>query len=60
MTLTPPNSNAVVMKGKSYISTPPVGSTACTEPQCLYKGDLYLYILCTLGPYEFGKAKVKR
>ena len=23
-------------------STPPMGSTACTEPQCLYKGDLYL------------------
>ena len=23
-------------------STPPMGRTACTEPQCLYKGDLYL------------------
>ena len=22
------------------------GPTACTEPQCLYKGDLYLYLLC--------------
>jgi len=21
-----------------------MGRTACTEPQCLYKGDLYLYI----------------
>ena len=21
-----------------------MGSTACTEPQCLYKGDLYLYL----------------
>jgi len=21
-----------------------MGHTACTEPQCLYKGDLYLYI----------------
>jgi len=21
----------------------PMGRTACTEPQCLYKGDLYLY-----------------
>jgi len=20
-----------------------MGRTACTEPQCLYKGDLYLY-----------------
>ena len=22
----------------TYTSTPPVGRTACTEPQCLYKG----------------------
>jgi len=21
-----------------------MGRTACTEPQCLYKGDLYLYL----------------
>ena len=21
-----------------------MGITACTEPQCLYKGDLYLYL----------------
>jgi len=26
----------------SYTSTPPIGRTACTEPQCLYKGALYL------------------
>ena len=26
----------------SYTSTPPVGRTACTEPQCLYKGADYL------------------
>ena len=38
-----PPSSAVVMKGKSYTSTPPMGRTACTEPQCLYKGSLYLY-----------------
>ena len=30
-----PPSSAVVMKGESYISTPPMGHTACTEPQCL-------------------------
>jgi len=25
-----------------------MGRTACTEPQCLYKGDLYLYLsACT-------------
>jgi len=28
----------------SYTSTPPIGRTACTEPQCLYKGALYLYL----------------
>jgi len=22
-----------------------MGCTACTEPQCLYKGDLYLYLI---------------
>ena len=22
-----------------------MGHTACTEPQCLYKGDLYLYLM---------------
>jgi len=38
-------SSAVVMKGYSYTSTPHMGRTACTEPQCLYKGDLYLYFL---------------
>ena len=26
----------------SYTSTPPMDRTACTEPQCLYKGALYL------------------
>ena len=46
-----PPYSAVVMKGQSYISTPPMGRTACTEPQCLYKGDLYLQltaVLCSL------------
>ena len=38
-----PPSSAVVMKEQSYTSTPPIGRTACTERQCLYKGDLYLY-----------------
>jgi hypothetical protein len=28
------------MNKKSYTSTPPMGRTACTEPQCLYKGAL--------------------
>ena len=34
----------LVMKEKSYTSTPPMGRTASTEPQCLYKGALYLYL----------------
>jgi len=25
-----------------------MGRTACTEPQCLYKGTLYLYLLTDL------------
>ena len=37
-----PSSSALVMKEYSYTSTPPIGRTACTEPQCLYKGALYL------------------
>jgi len=41
VTLTPhPLLSAVVMKGYSYTSTPPMGRTACTEPQCLYTGAL--------------------
>ena len=31
---------------ESYTSTSPMGLTPCTEPQCLYKGALYLYLLC--------------
>ena len=27
----------------TYTSTPPIDRTACTEPQCLYNGALYLY-----------------
>jgi hypothetical protein len=39
-----PPSSDVVMKGQSYTSAPPMGRTHCTEPQCLYKGALYLYL----------------
>ena len=42
--LSPPSS-AVAMKGQSCTLTPPKGRTACTEPQCLYKGALYLTFL---------------
>ena len=35
-----PPSSAVVKKGQSYTSTPPVGRMARTDPQCMYKGAL--------------------
>ena len=37
----------------TYTSTPPMGRTACTEPQFLYKGALYLYLYLysPYGPY---------
>jgi len=35
----------LVIKEQNYTSTPPMGHIRlCTEPQCLYKGDLYLYM----------------
>jgi hypothetical protein len=45
VTLTPHPFCAVVKKEYSYTSTPPMGRTAFTEPQCLYKGALYLFIV---------------
>ena len=36
-----PPSSAVVKKRLGYICTPPMGRTACTDLQCLYKGALY-------------------
>jgi len=33
----------LVMKEYSYTFTPPIGRTPCTEPQCLYKGAIYLF-----------------
>jgi hypothetical protein len=29
-----------------------MGRTACTEPQCMYKGDLYLYLTVELYLYS--------
>jgi hypothetical protein len=49
VTLTPhPLLVPLVMKEQSYTSTPPMGRTVCTEPQCLYKGALYLYLIYSL------------
>ena len=46
VTLTPhPLLVPLVMKEQSYSFTPPMGRTACTEPQCLYKGELYVYYI---------------
>jgi len=44
----------------TYTSTPPVGRTACTEPQCLYNGALYLYLYLYSpnGPYGLYRASV--
>ena len=49
-----PPSSAVVKKGQSYTFNPPMGRTACTEPQCLYKGALYLYRL-----FPFARARAR-
>jgi hypothetical protein len=40
----------LVMKEWSYTSTLPMGRTACIELQCLYKGDLYLFIYNYFNP----------
>ena len=44
----------------TYTSTPPVGRTACTEPQYLYKDALYLYLYLysPYGPYGLRRASV--
>jgi len=31
-----------------------MGCTACTEPQCLYKGDLYFNLLSATDENDFG------
>jgi len=44
----------------TYTSTPPIGRTACTEPQYLYKGALYLYLYLhsPYRPYGLYRASV--
>ena len=50
-----PPSSAMVKKEQSYISTPPMGRTVCTESQCLYMGALSLPFLNStiflIGPF---------
>ena len=50
-----PPSSAVVKKEQSFTSTPPMGRTACTEPQCLYKGVLYLRRYIIMAYDSFAK-----
>ena len=44
----------------TYTSTPLMDRTACTEPQCLYNGALYLYLYLysPYGPYGLYRASV--
>jgi len=44
----------------NYTSTLPTGRTACTEPQCLYNGALYLYLYLysPYGPHGLYRASV--
>jgi len=37
---------------QSYISTPPMGRTACTEPQCLYSRAIPLLPLWAVRPVQ--------
>jgi len=38
----------------NYTSTPPMGRTACTEPQCLYNSALYLNIFTSIPDSHAG------
>jgi hypothetical protein len=42
----------LVMKEQSYTSTPPMGRTACTEPQCLYSRAIPLLPLWAVRPVQ--------
>jgi len=53
VTLTPSSPfSAVVKKEQSYTPTPPVGCTACAEPQCLYSTAISLLPLWAVGPVQ--------
>jgi hypothetical protein len=47
-----PPSSAMVMKEWNYTSIPPVGRTACTEPQCLYSRAISLLPLWAVRPVQ--------
>jgi len=50
----------LVMKEYSYTSTPPMGRTACTEPQCLYLFTVHLDIIKVLLPTDAQENCFKR
>ena len=44
----------------SYTSTPPIGRTACTEPQCLYSTAILLLLLWAVRPvHSLGACTVQ-
>ena len=47
-----PPSNSLVKKEYSYTSAPPMGRTACTEPQCLYSTAIPLLLLWAVRPVQ--------
>jgi hypothetical protein len=54
-----PPSSTVVKKEYKYISTPFIGRTACTEPQCLYSTAIPLLPLWTVRPIQSLSACTK-
>jgi len=50
----------VVKKEYSYTSTPPMGHAACTEPQCLYKDELYPFFTQSQEEKEYPTYSKKR
>ena len=51
------SSSAVVKKEQSYTSTPPMGRTACTEPQGLYEGAICPFYHIVGGIFFCGATK---
>jgi hypothetical protein len=47
-----PTSNVWSKKEQKYTSTPSMGRTACTEPQCLYSRAIALLPLWTVRPLQ--------
>jgi hypothetical protein len=48
------------MKEWSYTSTLLMDRTACTKPQCLYKGDIYLFTFYKISVRKYQGEKIER